>query len=93
MVDALGHLEWVACSFAEAMFPEFCLARREEWLCVFDPQCITDCKSAYDHITGVGSPIAIQDKRVAIDMIQSRESLRRLGGSGQLASDGVGLLC
>ena len=41
--------------------------------------CVTDCRSLYDHLSAVGSPSTLQDKRSAIDVLIIRESVRKTG--------------
>ena len=43
------------------------------------PVCVTDCKSLYDHLSAVGSPSTLQDKRSSIDVLSIRESLKKTG--------------
>ena len=43
------------------------------------PVCVTDCKSLYDHLSAVGSPSTLQDKRSAIDVLIIRESVKKTG--------------
>ena len=74
----LGHLEWMACFFAAAVFPTFLLEDRTEYMRLFGMQAVIDCKSVFDHITKPGSPGGVEDKRCAIDMSIIRQSLARL---------------
>ena len=43
------------------------------------PVCVTDCKSLYDHLSAVGSPSTLHDKRSAIDVLIIRESMKKTG--------------
>ena len=79
LMDALGHVEWLACHLAEACDPKFSLKNREEHLSRFGVQAIIDCKSVYDHLQNYASPGTVSDKRVAIDLVIIRETLQRLG--------------
>ena len=44
------------------------------------PVCVTDCESLYDHLSAVGSPSTLQDKRSAIDVPIIRVSLKKTVG-------------
>ena len=81
LADGLGHTEWLACHLAELKFPKFQLSSRHEYFKDFGIQAITDCKSIYDHLQKYASPGTITDKRVAIDLVIVKESLKRLWGS------------
>ena len=78
--DGLGHAEWVACHLAEAKHRDFSLVHRSRYLPEFKLQSIVDCKSIYDHLQNFASPGSIGDKRVAIDLVIIRETLKRVGG-------------
>ena len=52
------------------------------------PVCVTDSKSWHDHLSAVGSPSTLQDKRSAIDVLLIRVSLRKTDSGLQLA-DGL----
>ena len=80
LTDGLGHAEWISCHLAEAKHHDFSLSRRDEFLCDFKLQAIVDCKSIYDHLQNYASPGSIGDKRVAIDLVIVRETLKRVGG-------------
>ena len=43
------------------------------------PVCVTDCKSLYDHLSAVGSPLTLHNKRSAIDVLIIRESMKKTG--------------
>ena len=43
------------------------------------PVRVTDCESLYDHLSAVGSPTTLQDKRSAVDVLIIRESLKMTG--------------
>ena len=53
---------------------------RSHLLVYFHLQSILDCKSIYDHLQHFASPGSIGDKRVAIDLVIVRETLKRIGG-------------
>ncbi len=76
LVDALGHLEWMACHFWRCWL----LAVRW-WIGIrrLQAQVVIDCKSVYDHVVCVGSPIGVTYKRNALDRIV--ESLPRLAAT------------
>lgn len=78
--DGLGHAEWIACHLAEAKHKDFSLMHRSKFLVDFHLQSIVDCKSIYDHLQHFASPGSIGDKRVAIDLVIVRETLKRIGG-------------
>ena len=80
LTDGLGHAEWIACHLAEAKHHDFSLSKRDEFLSDFKLQAIVDCKSIYDHLQNYASPGSIGDKRVAIDLVIVRETLKRVGG-------------
>ena len=80
LTDGLGHAEWIACHLAEAKHHDFSLSKRDQFLCDFKLQAIVDCKSIYDHLQNYASPGSIGDKRVAIDLVIVRETLKRVGG-------------
>ena len=80
-MDGLGHLEWLACMFAEALYSDFDLRRRSPFLERLGAQAVVDCKSLYDHLISPSSPSSLTDKRCAVDMIIAREALKRLGGT------------
>ena len=81
LADGLGHTEWLACHLAELKYPSFSLGDRQDYFRDFGIQAITDCKSIYDHLQTYASPGTITDKRVAIDLVIVKESLKRLWGS------------
>ena len=81
LADGLGHTEWLACHLAELKHQTFALAERSEYFQEFGIQAITDCKSIYDHLQAYASPGSVGDKRVAIDLVIVKESLKRLWGS------------
>ena len=39
------------------------------------PVCVTDCKSLYDHLSAVGRPSTLHDKRSSIDVLIIRVSM------------------
>ena len=80
LTDGLGHAEWITCHLAEAKYHDFSLSKRDQFLCDFKLQAIVDCKSIYDHLQNYASPGSIGDKRVAIDLVIVRETLKRVGG-------------
>ena len=41
--------------------------------------CVTGCKSLHDHLSAVGSPSTLHDKRSAIDVLIIRESIKKTG--------------
>ena len=41
--------------------------------------CVTDCKSFYDHLSAVGSPSTLHDKRSAIGVLIIRASMNKTG--------------
>ena len=59
----LGHLEWMTCFFAAALFPTFSLESRSDFICQFASQGVIDCKSIFDHIAKPGAPAGVEDKR------------------------------
>lgn len=81
LADGLGHTEWLACHLAELKSPTFSLGSRQDHFKEFGIQAITGCKSVYDHLQTYASPGSITDKRVAIDLVIVKESLKRLWGS------------
>ena len=80
LTDGLGHAEWITCHLAEAKYHDFSLSKRDQFLSDFKLQAIVDCKSIYDHLQNYASPGSIGDKRVAIDLVIVRETLKRVGG-------------
>ena len=80
LTDGLGHAEWISCHLAEAKYADFSLSKRDQFLSDFKLQAIVDCKSIYDHLQNYASPGSIGDKRVAIDLVIIRETLKRVGG-------------
>ena len=80
LTDGLGHAEWISCHLAEAKYADFSLPKRDQFLSDFKLQAIVDCKSIYDHLQNYASPGSIGDKRVAIDLVIIRETLKRVGG-------------
>ena len=81
LLDGLGHIEWIACHLAEMGNYNFNLASREEDLAKFHIQSVVDCKSIFDHLQSFSSPGTVTDKRVAIDLVIIRETLRRVSGT------------
>lgn len=81
LLDGLGHIEWIACHLAEMGNYNFNLASREEDLAKFHIQSVVDCKSIFDHLQSFSSPGTVTDKRVAIDLVIIRETLRRISGT------------
>lgn len=81
LMDGLGHTEWIACHLAELRFPSFSLESRSEFIKEFHIQAITDCKSIYDHLQTYSSPSSVSDKRVAIDLIIVKETMKRVWGT------------
>ena len=77
-MDGLGHAEWLACRLAEVKHFDFSLANRSKFLAEFKLQSIGDCKSIYDHLQQYSSPGSISDKRVAIDLVIVKETLKRI---------------
>ena len=53
--------------------------------------CVTDCKSLYDHLSAVGSPSTLHDKRSAIDVLIIRESMKKTGCTIRWAPTGLQL--
>ena len=43
------------------------------------PVCVTECKSLHDHLSVVGSPSTLHDKRPAIAVLIIRESMTQTG--------------
>ena len=80
LMDGLGHAEWIGCHLAEAIFPNFSLQDRGQFLKKFELQAVVDCKSVYDHLQQYASPGSVSDKRVAIDLVIIRETLQRIHG-------------
>ena len=79
LTDGLGHLEWVMCFFAMGYFRGFTLSNRASFLRRFQSLAVIDCKSIYDNVCKMGSPARVEDKRCAVDIAISKESLTRLG--------------
>ena len=79
LLEGLGHCEWLACFFCEALFSEFQLRYRSRWLKKLHMQFVIDCKSLYDHLTGLSNPSSIQDKRCVVDVVIAQQSLKRCG--------------
>ena len=52
---------------------------------------MTDCKSLYDHLSAVGSPSTLHDKRSAIDVLIIRESMKKTGCMIRWAPTGLQL--
>ena len=50
---------------------------------------VTDCKSLYDHLSAVGSPSTLHDKRSAIDVLIIRESMKKTGCAIRWAPTGL----
>ena len=80
LTDGLGHAEWIGCHLAEVKHFEFSLKDRESFLHEFKLQAITDCKSIYDHLQNYAHPGSVSDKRVAIDLVIMKETMKRLKG-------------
>ena len=80
LMDGEGHAEWIGCHLAEMKHFSFSLKRREEFLHELKLQAITDCKSIYDHLQNYAHPGSVSDKRVAIDLIIVKETMKRLRG-------------
>ena len=80
LTDGLGHAEWIGCHLAEVKHHEFSLSDREKFLHEFKLQAVTDCKSIYDHLQNYAHPGSVSDKRVAIDLVIMKETMRRLKG-------------
>lgn len=80
-MDGLGHVEWLGCHLAEVCYKDFSLADRDKFLPRFNIQAVVDCKSIYDHVQSFSSPASVSDKRVAIDLVIVKETLRRLGAT------------
>ena len=80
LADGLGHAEWLACHLVEMIDGVINLGKRHEVLHRFSIQAVVDCKSVYDHLQTFSSPNSVGDKRVAIDLVIIRESIRRIGG-------------
>ena len=79
LMDGLGHVEWLGCHLAEVKFKQFSLERRSEFLQQFNIQAVVDCKSIYDFVQSFSCPASVSDKRVAIDLVIIKETLRRIG--------------
>ena len=75
--DGLGHLEWLACLWGEALDHNFEPNKREGTLQRTPSLAVIDCKSCYDNVMGAGDPA--KDKRTAIDLVVVREALARIG--------------
>ena len=80
LADGLGHAEWLACRLVEMIDGVINLGKRHEVLHRFSIQAVFDCKSVYDQLRTFSSPNSVGDKRVAIDLVIIRESVRRIGG-------------
>ncbi|CAK0813192.1 unnamed protein product, partial [Prorocentrum cordatum] len=60
-------------------FRGFTLGDGARYLSKFKSLAVIDCKSIYDNACKTGSPSGIDDKRCAVDIAISKESLARLG--------------
>lgn len=79
--SALGHLEWIMCTFAAAWFPRFCFKTRETDLRRFSSITVIDCKSVFDFVTTPGAPTRIGGKRCAIHLAIVKGFLKRMGAT------------
>jgi hypothetical protein len=61
--------------------PDFDIRYRSKWLGKLGLQCVIDCKSLFDHLTSIGVPTTVADKRCAFDIIIARQCLRRCQGT------------
>ena len=74
LLNGLGHAEWIAAHFAEALNGHFFLRR-------FQIQCIVDATSLCDHLISLSSPSSVEDKLCGFDLVISRQCMQRLGAT------------
>ena len=91
MSVALGFVEWATLFLQELIHGRFDLQSAPAVMQERPPVCVTDCKSLYDHVSAVGSPSTLQDKRSAIDVLIFRESLKKTGCVTRWAPTGLQL--
>ena len=91
MSVALGFFEWAALFLQALVHGQFDLRGASVVMQERLPVCVTDCKSLYDHLSAVGSPSTLHDKRSAIDVLIIRESMRKTGCMIRWAPSGLQL--
>ena len=69
MSVALGLVEWATLFLQELIHGQFDLQGAPAVMQGRPPVCVTDCTSLYDHLSAVGSPSTLHDKRSAIDVL------------------------
>ena len=79
MSVALGFVEWATLFLQELIHGPCDVQSAPAVMQERPPVCVTDCKSLYDHLSAVGSPSTLHDKRSAIDVLIIRESMKKTG--------------
>ena len=77
MSVALGFVEWATLFMQELIHGPFDLQGAPAVVLERLTVCVTDLKSLYDHLSAVGSPSTVQDKRSGIDVLIIRESMKK----------------
>jgi hypothetical protein len=77
-LDAIRHQEWVAILLGEALFREFSVEDREQWMPALVSPLMTDCKSLFDLTNTALGTSSQQDKTAAIDVVVLRDHMSRL---------------
>ena len=79
MSVASGFVEWATLFLQELIHGPFDLQGLPAVMQERPPVCVTDCKMLCDHLSAVGSPSTLHDKRSAIDVLIIRESTKKTG--------------
>ena len=79
MSVALGFVEWATLCLQELIHGQFNLQGAPAVMQERPPVCVTDCKSLYDHLSTVGSPSTLHDRRSAIDVLIIRDHRTTIG--------------
>ena len=79
MSVASGFVEWATLFSQELIHGPFDLQGLPAVMQERPPVCVTDCKMLCDHLSAVGSPSTLHDKRSAIDVLIIRESTKKTG--------------
>ena len=91
MSVALGFVGWATLFLQELIHGQFDLQGAPAVMQERPPVHVTDCKSLYDHLSAVGSPSTLHDRRSAIDVLILRESMKKTGSVIRRAPTGLQL--
>ena len=93
MSVALGFVEWATLFLQELIHGQFDLQGAPAVLPERPPACVSDCQSLYDHLSAVGSPSTLHDKRSAIDVQIIQESTGLQFADGLTKDKGEAVEC